>query len=60
MTEDYTGQNVVDGDGRVYEITHHHIEADELQIERGDITTAITLMDVADGPYTITDPEETD
>jgi hypothetical protein len=50
---DYTGQTAVDGDGREYEIIHHHKEADELTLKRGDITTAITLMDVADGPYSI-------
>lgn len=44
---------VIDAEGRVYRITHHHLEADELQLKRGDTTTAITLNDVQTGPYEI-------
>lgn len=46
---------VIDGEGRVYKITHHHLEADELQLKRGDTTTAITLNDVQTGPYEVYD-----
>ena len=57
MNKDYTGKTAVDGDGREYEIIRHHKEADELTLKRNDITTAITLMDVAAGPYEIQNDE---
>ena len=47
------GEVVVHENGTIYEITHHHLEADELQLESGNETTAITLNDLQIGPYEI-------
>lgn len=47
------GKVVVHDNGTVYDITDHHLEADELQLESEDETTAITLNDVQVGPYEI-------
>jgi hypothetical protein len=52
---DLENKVVIDAEGRVYKITHHHLEADELQLKRGDTTTAITLHDVQTGSYEIYD-----
>lgn len=52
---DLENKVVIDAEGRVYRITHHHLEADELQLKRGDTTTAITLNDVQTGPYEVYD-----
>ena len=48
---DLTGRSVVDSRGAEYTIKSHHYEADELTLVRGDETHAITLMDIADGPF---------
>lgn len=50
-----TGATLRDQYGRTYTVTNHLIEADELQIERKNETTAITLMDIAAGPYEVVD-----
>lgn len=50
---DLTGCSVRDGDGRIYRVTRHVIEADELVLERGDETHPITMMDIAEGPFEV-------
>jgi len=46
-------KKAVDSDGKVYEITQHRVESDELVLKRGSETQAITMMDIADGPYEV-------
>ena len=48
---DLTGRTVSDSRGAEYTVKTHHLEADELALVRGDETHAITLMDIADGPF---------
>lgn len=48
-----TGRTVVDSRGAEYTVEKHHLEADELALVRGDETHAITLMDIADGPFNL-------
>ena len=52
-TDDLTGRIVVDSRGATYIVDRHHVEADELTLRRDGRTHAITLMDVADGPYEV-------
>lgn len=52
---DLTGRTVRDSDGRQYTVDRHHLEVDELVLVRGDVTHPITLMDIADGPFTLVD-----
>lgn len=51
MSNDLTGRTVLDGRGAEYTVEHHHLEADELVLVRGEQTHPITLMDIADGPF---------
>jgi len=52
-----TGRTVVDGRGCEYTVKEHYYEADELVLQRGSETHAITLMDIADGPFRVVDDE---
>ena len=52
---DLTGRTVSDSRGAEYTVETHHVEADELTLVRGDETHAITLMDIADGPFELLD-----
>lgn len=50
---DLSGRTVVDGRGCEYTVKEHYYEADELVLQRGSETHAITLMDIADGPFRV-------
>lgn len=52
---DLAGRTVVDSRGAEYTVKTHHLEADELTLVRGDETHAITLMDIAEGPFELLD-----
>lgn len=52
-----TDRTVVDGRGCEYTVKEHYYEADELVLQRGSETQAITLMDIADGAFRVVDDE---
>jgi len=45
------GRVVCDTQGRTYRVVDHYLEADELVLARGSQERAITLMEIADGPF---------
>jgi len=51
------GRVVSDARGAEYTVKTHHVEADELVLERGAETQAITMMDIANGRFRVLNDE---
>lgn len=51
------GCKVTDERGAEYTVTQHHVEADEVLLERGESTHAMTVEDLYSGGYEVFENE---